>query len=177
MRYLSYILYLSLIVVFTSCAAQKGLKKTKHVTAEVKKAQLHVEIDDKQYDVTASMQTTSKSYAVLSITPLLGIELARIEAMEDSVWVIDKVHRQYSVVSYSQLNTIVRPSVHLKELEEIVMGIGLQEGQNTLSLNYKALNHSIKVDITYPNIVYDQPVNFRRQELSRYQRIPIQNLL
>ena len=165
------------VLMLASCGAQKGLKKPKHLTAEVKKAQLHIEMDDKQYDVTASMQTVANSYAVLSVTPLLGIEVARVEAMKDSVWVIDKVHRKYSVVPYSQLNLVVTPSIRLKNLEDIVMGTGLKEGERTQSLHYKALSHSITVKITYPNIIYDQSLTIRRQDLSRYQRVPVQKLL
>lgn len=177
MKQFRYILFILCAVLLASCGAQKGLKKPKHLTAEVKKAQLHVEMDDKQYDFTASMQTVANSYAVLSVTPLLGIEVARVEAMKDSICVIDKVHRKYSVVPYSQLNLVVTPSVRLKNLEDIVMGTGLKEGEKTQTLRYKALTHTIKVDITYPAITYDQPLTIRRQDLSRYQRVPIQKLL
>ncbi|MBQ0119180.1 MAG: DUF4292 domain-containing protein [Bacteroidales bacterium] len=177
MKHVSHILCIVLAVLLASCGAQKGMKKPKHLTAEVKKAQLHIEMDDKQYDLTASMQTVANSYAVLSITPLLGIEMARVEAMKDSVWVIDKIHRKYAVVPYGQLNLVLTPNVHLRNLEDIVMGTGLKEGEKTQTLRYKALTHTIKVNITYPTIIYDKPMTIRHQDLSRYQRVPIQKLL
>lgn len=178
MKQIKSILLIGLAVLLASCGAQRGIaKKPAHLTAEVKKAQLHIVMDDKEYSVTANMQTVHDSYAVCSVVPLLGIEVARVEAMKDSVWVIDKVHHKYSVVAYSMLNLVVHPAVRLSSLEDIVMGTGLKEGEKTQTLHYKAMSHKMDCTITYPNIIYDQPLTIKRLDISRYKRVPIQELL
>lgn len=68
------------------------------------KMHLTTRLDGKETSVNGSLKMKRNELIQLSVTPLLGIEVARIEITKDSVLVLDRINRQYLYVPISALS-------------------------------------------------------------------------
>lgn len=125
MRKLSIILPLCLLVCFTSCHTKQQVAShtTKHrkidpnqkiveqllaaapdfQTAQAQKARISIKTGDNQISANAAISMIKDSAIIISVQPLLGIELFRIEIDKNSFTVIDKLNYRYSSLTYTEL--------------------------------------------------------------------------
>jgi hypothetical protein len=77
---------------------------------------------------------------VLSVTPVMGIELFRLEATPDQVTIIDKLNRRYTIMTYEEINKLSPRRISYKMLQLLINKAGkeinfdLQAGTHTLQL-------------------------------------------
>ena len=114
------------VALLCGCASQKISKRseTQWHTMQAKNVRTTLWVDQKTYTVNCTYQAVRDSMIVVSVRPLLGIEVARIEATPKQIVVIDKVHAEYTPVNYKTLNLVVKPHVTYKTLQEFVSGKG-----------------------------------------------------
>jgi hypothetical protein len=58
----------------------------------------------------------------LSITPLLGIEAARVLVTRDSMQILDRVHKTYSVYNYDYLDSLLKTRLNFEIIQAIIIG-------------------------------------------------------
>lgn len=72
------------------------------------------------FDINLRMRKDSAIW--ISLTPLLGIEAARVLITRDSVVLLDRVHKQYQVRDYSVLGELLRTPVDFDMIQSVVLG-------------------------------------------------------
>lgn len=79
--------------------------------------------DDKQsanFDVTIVME--KDKYIWVSVTALLGIEVARMLITQDSVKILDRLHRKCIVSNFDYINKIANAKLELNNLQNLFLG-------------------------------------------------------
>ncbi|MBQ8100020.1 MAG: DUF4292 domain-containing protein [Paludibacteraceae bacterium] len=163
------ILYLmAAAIVLAGCSNQKNLRKQakpdpqKQLVEQVRAAEPHfstaqaqkvkVTIDYQQRQISAngSINVVCDSMMVLSVQPLLGIELFRIEVGKQYITVVDKMNRRYAQLSYSTVQEMTGIGVEYEDVEALLLSRLFAAGRpdstiSTLQLNVSedAANHVI----------------------------------
>ncbi len=149
----SYIIFgLILFLTFTGCKKQKELLspgyKTEKARVEDKiqnsisnystfQAKTSVTYNDGKKDMTvgAQIKMFKNSKIQVSIQPLLGIELFKLEINKDSIIVIDKINKRYMAEPYSQYKALLPVDLDISILEALFLNNLFMPGDESFTIN------------------------------------------
>jgi len=187
-RYLIYSLIV-LLLVLTGCGAKKkatkgtieGVEpneppKPAWVTCVIQNARATVIRGGDRLTAQITMQTVRDSMAVISIMPMLGMEMLRVEATPEEVIAIDKIHAQYGKATYVDLNRKLTPDISWEIMQQICSA-ELPTGSEKARLAYQFGKETIELIIEYPQRQLDVPVRVAHQPLNRYSQADISKWL
>ena len=168
---------------FTSCHTQKVAvqqQPTETPTEEEKPwhtcliqgAKATLTMDEQTITANCTMQVVRDSMLVISVMPMLGIEVYRLEATPDELIAIDKLNHQYLKTDYARINRYVTPSLTWEDLQQIASN----EVQGGPFIGYAIGEKTIALKITYPEKQTDVPVRMLHIDLSRYEQVVVENL-
>ena len=86
------------------------------------KSKLRYEDQDNKHKGTANVRIKNDSIVWFSITPGMGIEAARGVVLKDTMKIVDRINKQYTIESIQQLSRKVHIEMDLKMLESILIG-------------------------------------------------------
>ena len=100
---------------FTSCHTQQAAvqkqsaetpteEETLWHTCLIQGAKATLTMDGKTISANCTMQVVRDSMLVISVMPMLGIEVYRLEATPDELIAIDKLNHQYLKTDYARIN-------------------------------------------------------------------------
>ena len=170
------------MLLLCSCAAKKKIAATPEQiapswqTVSVTNTLLAVEVDGQTYEVNCKMQAVRDSMLVISVMPMMNMEVVRFEISPKEGRIIDKMNRRYVHFDLSAAQKLAVPNIRWSDIQDFVAGDGLQPGQ-TMSLGYTYQGHALKLTVTYGVIAYDAPVNVRNINLDRYELMDLATLL
>jgi len=116
------------------------------------------------------------SMIVISVMPLLGMEMMRVEATPLEVIAIDKLHGRYAKASYADINRRLTPSLNWDVLQQICTG-ELPLGEQKARLMYTFGDQLIELVIDYPVRQLDVPVKVNNIRLNKYTEVDISKWL
>ena len=173
---------------FTSCRTQRAAvqpQPTEMPTEEEMKAEekpwhtclmqgakATLTMDEQTITANCTMQVVRDSMLVISVMPMLGIEVYRLEATPDELIAIDKLNHQYLKTDYARINRYVTPSLTWEDLQQIASN----EVQGGPFIGYAIGEKTIALKITYPEKQTDVPVRMLHIDLSRYEQVVVENL-
>ena len=168
---------------FTSCRTQRAAvqpQPTETPTEEEKPwhtclmqgAKATLTMDEQTITANCTMQVVRDSMLVISVMPMLGIEVYRLEATPDELIAIDKLNHQYLRTDYAHINKYVAPSLTWEDLQQIASN----EVQGGPFIGYAIGEKTIALKITYPEKQTDVPVRTQHIDLSRYEQVVVENL-
>ncbi len=176
-----YLIYSAILIgLLASCATKRQLPVSsvpEHTTAEVKRAMVKVATATQQTTVGCNLQTVFDSVCIVSVQPVTGMEMFAMHVTKDQILVIDRLHRRYAITHFETINSFLQPAISFEELEQIVSGTILPEGIMSYTRHFSAKKRAADLTITYPSIIYDQPITLRPQKIQSYQQVDIQTLL
>ena len=168
---------------FTSCRTQQAAvqpQPTETPTEEEKPwhtcliqgAKATLTMDEQTITANCTMQVVRDSMLVISVMPMLGIEVYRLEATPEELIAIDKLNHQYLKTDYARINRYVTPSLTWEDLQQIASN----EVQGGPFIGYAIGEKTIALKITYPEKQTDVPVRMLHIDLSRYEQVVVENL-
>ena len=168
---------------FTSCHTQQAAvqkqsaetlteEETLWHTCLIQGAKATLTMDGKTISANCTMQVVRDSMLVISVMPMLGIEVYRLEATPDELIAIDKLNHQYLRTDYAHINKYVAPSLTWEDLQQIASN----EVQGGPFIGYAIGEKTIALKITYPEKQTDVPVRTQHIDLSRYEQVVVENL-
>ena len=86
------------------------------------------------FDITLRIRKDSAIW--ISITPLLGIEAARVLINQDSIVLLDRVHKTYKVRRFDYLGEMLKTDVDFSMVQSVVMGNYFQYQKNDKIRSY-----------------------------------------
>jgi hypothetical protein len=86
------------------------------------KASVETDIEGKTNSFDISMRIKKDSIIWISISPLLGIEVARVMITRDSVKFMDRYHKKFQVSDYNFLNDLLRMNIDFEIVQGILTG-------------------------------------------------------
>ena len=168
---------------FTSCHTQQAAvqpQPTETPTEEEKPwhtclmqgAKATLTMDEQTITANCTMQVVRDSMLVISVMPMLGIEVYRLEATPEELIAIDKLNHQYLKTDYARINRYVTPSLTWEDLQQIASN----EVQGGPFIGYAIGEKTIALKITYPEKQTDVPVRMLHIDLLRYEQLVVENL-
>ncbi len=111
-----------ILCLLTSCHTQKATTGVRHRvtaeqqlaqqtiaaqplfrTAEASKVRIRLNVSEQKFNVSGRLSIITDSIIVLSVQPLLGIEIYRAEITPEQVLVVDKMNRRYVQMDYAEV--------------------------------------------------------------------------
>ena len=151
MKGLSYVIVLAALL--TSCstsrkslpgAAPGGLSGAEYVEKAVERASQHRNLTARTrvvmdtgggapVSVSASIKIRKGEIIRISVTPFLGIEVARIDITPNSLLVTDKVNMRYAEAGFSEICGLLGADVDFDMIQSVLMNEIFLPGKRTLS--------------------------------------------
>ena len=180
MKELKYIVFLVAVLVLAGCGTKKkavssqpseASEPTWH-TCLIQNAKATVVMDGDRMSATVTMQTVHDSMLVISVMPLLGIELARFEATPLELTGINKFDGTYATTTFAELNRTLTPSLNWDILQQTCTA-ELPTGPDKARLVYSLGDKTIELVIDYTPRKLDVPVRVMHLNLSKYKKMNI----
>lgn len=145
-------------------------------TCVIQNARVTVNKDGSKFSSSVTMQVVRDSMLVISVTPLLGIELYRLEATPFEIIGFDKMQGQYAKTTYHEINRKLTPNLNWDTLQELCSA-DLPLGSERARLMYTFGDDVVELTVEYPTRRLDTPVRIVSQPLNRYTQVDISKWL
>lgn len=166
-----------LCVMLASCGAKKNLatntpevqEPTWH-TCLIQNARAVVQTNSDKISASVTMQTVRDSMLIISVMPILGLELARVEATPTEFIAVNKMDGWYVKGTYAEVNRKVRPALNWDTLQQLCsaeLPTGNEKGRLTFQFGEK----TIDLIVTYPERKLDVPLKMNRIRLDKYTQV------
>ena len=167
------------MMMLTSCGVKKRVKpvgsdaEPKWHTCLIQGARATIDVDGNKLSANVTMQTVRDSMLVISVIPMLGMEMVRLEATPFELIGINKIEGIYATTTFAELNRKLVPTLNWDVLQQLCSA-ELPSGNDKARLVYTMGDQTIEMTITYPERRLDVPVKVNHQNVSRYTKIDIQ---
>ena len=145
-------------------------------TCLIQGARATIQTNTETYAATLTMQTVRDSMLVISVMPMFGLEMMRLEATPLELTAIDKLHGQYAKASFADLNRKLTPNLNWDILQQICSA-ELPTGNEKARLQYLFGDETIQLVIDYVPRQIDVPVRVNHQPVNRYTQVDISKWL
>ena len=159
-----------------SCGTQRQAEPRRYNTLS-QKAQATLQFDEHQYTMSCQMQMWRNELVVLSLQPVLGIEMFRLEATTDSVCVIDKMNRRYTTLAYNWVAKEIQPTPSFKLIQDYVGAPTSKQNKNKNLLNLQVGEHKISVLCSFSQREYNKLSSPKRLDLKKYKRVSLREII
>lgn len=132
--------------------------------------------DTDRLSAAVTMQTVRDSMIVISVMPLLGMEMMRLEATPLELTAIDKMHGRYARTTYAELNRKLTPALNWDILQQIAAA-ELPTGPEKARMVYAFGDDQIELIIEYSPRKIDVPVRVNALKLNKYTQVDISKWL
>lgn len=89
----------------------------------------------KNTKLSATLRMKKGEVIQLSVAPLLGIEVARLEISPERILAVDRLHKQYVEVSFEDLNRIANLNLSFNVLQSLFMNEIFLPGKETVEVS------------------------------------------
>ena len=142
MKTRKYILLVLAALVLAACGTKKALtvkpaQKPAWHTCLIQGARATVTKGSDRVSATVTMQTVRDSMIIISVMPMLGIEMLRLEATPQELIAIDKIHGQYTTTDFKQLNHKLTPRLNWTVLQQISSADGRRDCPSAVHLGQR----------------------------------------
>ncbi len=128
-------------------------------TAEASKVRVGVSYAGQKISVNGSITVITDSIIVLSVQPLLGIEMFRVDLTPQQILVVDKMNRKYTEMSYAELGTMTGLPLSFDDLQAVFLNRMFVMGKEQSSLVRLPFTSSI-VDQEHRLNLQDKMLNY-----------------
>ena len=161
-----------LVFAFSSCSSTKTLKKSHSIEGMTERAYvenvitnaggwdaltgkmtLAVDLGEKGVTkVNGILRIKRNKVIQMSITPLLGIEVARIEISPDGVLVIDRMNKRYVKASFAEVMVLTNADLNFHTLQSLFMNELFLPGKNSVTIRDFSAYH---IDVDVANVMLE----------------------
>lgn len=161
-----------LVLAFSSCSSTKTLKKPHSIEGMTERAYvenvitnaggwdaltgkmtLAVDLGEKGVTKVNGMLRIKRNKVIqMSITPLLGIEVARIEISPDGVLVIDRMNKRYVKASFAEVMVLTNADLNFHTLQSLFMNELFLPGKNSVTIRDLSAYH---IDVDVANVMLE----------------------
>lgn len=145
-------------------------------TCLIQNARAIVTMGGEKMSASVTMQTVRDSMLVISVMPVLGIEMMRVEATPKGVTAIDKIHSRYAFATYAEINKRLTPKLNWTVLQQLCSA-ELPTGDKRARLHYAFGEKQIELVVDYTPRMIDVPVRVTALPLKKYIKVDISKWL
>ena len=170
MQKIKHLTYIFLILLLASCASSKQTVIRKQTISQ--RAQVTLALDQHQYKTACTLKVWKNELIILSVLPMMGIEMFRLEASPEQIIVIDKLHKQYAVLSYEDINEFAPTRLSFKKLQSIV-----KLTDKELKFDFKIGTRVLKLTGNFGQPEYNTLKDPQPLNKTRYKQVSLREIL
>ncbi len=180
------VFYLIAALVLAGCGTGRRIVNNHPVSVEpevpkwhtclIQNAKATIVKDGEMISANVTMQTVRDSMLVISIMPMLGLEMIRLEATPAEVIGIDKIHGQYAKATFAELNRQLTPQISWEILQQLCSA-ELPTGAEKARLQYSLGDEHVELIVNYPERKTDVPVRVQHIRIDKYTQMDISKWL
>ena len=170
-----YILIIVAIIALSSCSVSRRAS-TRYQTLS-QRVQVQLEWNQQRYSMNSTVRIWRGEIIIVSVQPMLGIEMLRVEATRDSVLVLDKMNRRYVTLAYSDIEQQTRLKINYKTLQDLLSKPVSKENKEHIALTLDTGNHQLKLSCQFINREYNTLQDATRAKISRYKQVDLRTIL
>lgn len=159
-----------------SCSVQRSTEPRRYQTLH-QKANATLQLDQHQYTMGSTVQMWRNELIVLSLQPILGIEMVRVEATKDSIWLFDKMNRRYTTLAYSDFEGHIQPTPSYKMIQDFITTTQVPTNKISNQVNFTANEHKLAITCTFTNREYNTLSEPKRLDNHKYKRVSLHEIL
>ena len=171
-----------------SCGVKKGVVERQESRVEstpevpawhtclIQGARATITLGEEKISAPTTMQVVRDSLLVISIMPIAGIEMIRLEATPTEFIGISKLEGTYATASYEEINRKMVPPITWETLQQLCSA-ELPTGADNARLVYSFGEQTIELVVTYPARKTDVPVRVQHLRTDRYKKVDISKWL
>lgn len=164
------------LLLLCSCAIKRQATPRRYSTLS-QKALTTLRFDQQEYSMNCAVQIWHNELIVLSLQPMLGIELFRMEASKDSVLLIDKMNRRYTTLSYDWADKDIRPAPSYKMIQDFLTTPDTKQEKATSEQTFRVGSHTIGLKCKFSQREYNTLTAPKQMNLKKYKRVSLRDIL
>ena len=168
------ILLIIIMIVASSCSVSRRAASRYQTLSQ--RAQVTLTFDQHQYSMSSVVRVWHNELAVVSVQPMLGIEMVRMEATPDSVWVFDKMNRRYVVLSYPEIENTLNTKISYKTIQDFLSHQTTKD-KKPIQMHFTSGKHQLKLSCTFSNRESNTLQAPTRTKTAKYQQVTIREIL
>ena len=170
--------YISIAI---AAIAMSACSVSKHASGKYQtlsqRAQLTLQWEEREYSMNSVVRVWRDELIVLSVQPMLGIEMLRVEADRDSVWAFDKMNRKCVALSYGEIGKQTGVKINYRGLQDLLSKPIAEGKKEHLSLTFHAGKREVKFACRFSNREYNSLQAPTRTKVERYKRVSLREIL
>lgn len=171
-----YLIYLAIVccALLTSCGVQRHASPKRYDTLS-QKASTTLQFNQHSYTMSSTIQLWKDELIIISLQPLLGIEMVRIEATQDSVLIVDKMNRRYTTLAYNLFSKDVHPKPSFKLVQQFMTAPSTDKAKVEQRFDYG--KHHISISCQFSQREYNALSTPKRINLKKYKQVTLRDIL
>jgi hypothetical protein len=167
---IKHILLIIWALLLVSCASNRQNMVHKQVMTQ--RTQVTLTLDQHEFTTNCLLKVWKNELIVLSVLPVMGIELFRLEATPDKVTIIDKLNRRYTIMSYEEINKLSPRRISYKILQLLINKAGKE-----INLDLQAGTHTLKLKANMGQREYNNQKEPQMVNTNKYQQVSLREIL
>ena len=170
-------LLLLLGVLLSSCSTSRSLAPRRYQTLH-QKANATVLLDQHKYSMGCTVQLWRNELIILSVQPMLGIEMLRVEATPDSMMIFDKMNRRYAILAYDDMESMkIHPQPSYKWLQDFLTAPSTPKLTAKSEKVFRLGSHQSTISCTFSQREYNTLKSPKRLDTRKYKRISLRDII
>ena len=166
-----------LAIFFSSCSTARRVEPRRYQTLN-QKATAVIQIDNNQYTIGCNIQLWRNEFILISVQPMLGIEMLRIEASRDSISIFDKMNRRYTTLSFAELQLDEGlPALSFKQLQDLATAPSTPKVKAKSEKELVWGTHKLTLTLSFSHREYNTLKEPKRLATNRYRYISLRDIL
>lgn len=173
-RLLIPVLLTIITIVISSCATSRRAQSRYETLTE--RAQVTLTLDQHRHSMSSQVRIWRNELIVVSVQPMLGIELVRLEATTDSIFIFDKMNRQYVALSYPDIQRTFDTHISYKTIQELLTR-PITKDKTPLQLDFRSGKHQLHLSCTFSQREYNTLQAPTRTKTNKYKQVTLREIL
>lgn len=168
------ILLISMMIIMPSCSTSRYAASRYQTLSQ--RAQVTLQYDQQQYSMTSLVRVWKNELVVVSVQPMLGIEMLRMEATTDNIIIFDKMNRRYVSLTYPEIEATIGRKISYKTIQEF-MSRQAKKDRDPLLLEFTYGEHHLKVSCKFSNRENNTLQSPTRTKTDKYKQVTLREIL
>ena len=169
------ILLIFAMTIISSCSVNRHMA-TRYQTLS-QRVQLDLEWNMSRYSMNGSIRVWRNEMVVVSVQPMLGIEMVRVEATPDSIWVFDKMNRRYLTMGYCELEQKTTKKITYKTIQDFASQPITDNKKDKIVIEVTTGDNQLKLSSKFSNREYNTLQAPTKTKTNRYKRVSLEEIL
>ena len=170
-------IYISLAVAaifMSSCSVSRHTSSRYQTLSQ--RTQLTLVWEQHKYSVNSVVRIWRDELVVVSVQPMLGIEMMRMEADRDSVWVIDKMNKRFITMAYNDIEKKTGVKINYRTLQDL-LSQPITEDKEHVTWIFEMGKNQIKLSGRFSNREHNTLPAATRTKIDKYKRVSLREIL